>query len=178
MRDTAPAGTSIRGRLMADWAPQYSKAERIRLLLFHAAWAVPLFLLTEFFFFPWFERYVETAHCHHYGSLNGLELVVYSLFIGLPLGLALIVLAIEGRHSVRVLRLGQSPLPDEKVFRPARYVFGHRARIKPLIFFLLVVFLCGLSVQGFFWASAMIDTLSPDVSRCLIVPVAQRYTLP
>lgn len=61
---------------MAEWAPQYSKAERIRLLLFHAAWAVPLFLLTEFFFFPWFERYVETAHCHNYGSLNGLEWVI------------------------------------------------------------------------------------------------------
>lgn len=37
---------------MAEWAPQYSKAERIRLLLFHAAWAVPLFLLTEFSFSP------------------------------------------------------------------------------------------------------------------------------
>ncbi|MGB2337446.1 MAG: hypothetical protein ACPH5V_09050, partial [Alcanivorax sp.] len=119
---------------MAEWAPQYSKAERIRLLLFHAAWALPLFLLTEFFFFPWFERYMETAHCHHYGSLNGLELVIYSLFIGLPLGLALVVLAIEGRHSLQILRLGQSPLPGEKVFRPTRYVYGNRARIKPVIF--------------------------------------------
>ncbi len=152
---------------MAEWAPQYSKAERIRLLMFHAAWAVPLFLLTEFFFFPWFERYVETAHCHDYGSLNGLEWVIYSLFIGLPLGLALVVLAIEGRHSFRVLQLGQSPLPDEKVLRPTRYAYGHRARIKPLIFFLLVVFLCGVSVQGFFWADAMINDLSQDVSRCL-----------
>jgi len=24
-----------------------------------------------------------------------------------------------------------------------------------------------VSVQGFFWADAMIDTLSPDVNRCL-----------
>lgn len=153
--------------ILAEWAPQYSKAERIRLLLCHAAWALPLFLLTQFFFFPWFEGYVETAHCHHYGAFNGLELVFHGLFTGLPLGLAVVVLAIEGRHSFRVLRLGQSPLPGEKVFRPTRYVYGHRARIKPLIFFLLVVFLCGLSVQGFFWADAMIDTLSPDVSRCL-----------
>ncbi|WP_372635739.1 hypothetical protein [Alcanivorax jadensis] len=157
---------------MAEWAPQYSKAERIRLLLFHAAWAVPLFLLTEFFFFPWFERYLETAHCHRYGAFNGLELVLYGLFIGLPLGLALLVLAIEGRHSFQILRLGQLPLPGEKVFRPTRYVYGHRARIKPLIFFLLVVFLCGVSVQGFFWADAMIGELSPDVSRCLGLPVA------
>ncbi|KZY39575.1 hypothetical protein A3754_12465 [Alcanivorax sp. HI0083] len=163
---------------MAEWAPQYSKGERIVRLLCHAGWAAPLFLLTEFFFFPWFERYMETAHCHHYGSLNGLELVIYSLFIGLPLGLALVVLAIEGRHSLQILRLGQSPLPGEKVFRPTRYVYGNRARIKPVIFFLLVVFLCGVSVQGFVWASATIGELSPDVSRCLIVPVAQRYMFP
>ena len=67
MRDTAPTGTSIRGKLMADWAPQYSKARHTPVIV-SAAWAVPPFPLTEFFFFPWFERYVETAHCHHYVS--------------------------------------------------------------------------------------------------------------
>lgn len=158
---------------MTEWAPQYSKAEGIRLLLFHAAWAVPLFLLTEFFFFPWFERYMETAHCHHYGSLNGLELVIYSIFIGLPLGMALMVLALEGWHSFQILRLGQSPLPGEKVFRPTRYVYGNRARIKPVIFFLLVLFLCGVSVQGFFWADALIRDLSPDASLCLMNTVVR-----
>jgi len=157
---------------LAEWAPQYSKAERIVLLLCHAGWAVPLFLLTEFFFFPWFERYVETAHCHRYGAFNGLELVFYGLFIGLPLGLALVMLALEGWRSVQVLRLGQSPLPNEKVFRPARYVYGHRARIKPLIFFLLVLFSMGMAVQGFFWAGAMIRDLSPDLSLCLMNTVA------
>lgn len=159
---------------MAEWAPQYSKGERFRLLLFHVAWAAPLFLVTELVYFPWFKGYMETAHCHRYGSINGLELVIYSLFIGLPLGLALLALGMDGRQSFQVLRLGQLPLPGAKVFRPTRYVYGHRARIKPLVFCLLVLFLSGLSVQGFFWADAMIPELSPDLSQCFIKAVPGR----
>lgn len=153
---------------MAGWAPQYSTGERVRLLLFHAAWALPVFLLTQFVFFPWFDRYLETAHCQQYGSLNGLELVFFGMFVGLPLGLALIVLALEGRRSYCTLMLGQSPLPGEKVFRPTRYVHGLRARLRPLLFFLVVLFLVAVSVWGYFQAASLMRELSPDWQQCLM----------
>jgi len=48
----------------------------------------------------------------------------YGLFVGLPLTFALLILLIllfEGARAVTMIRLGQSPLLNEKVFKPTQY---------------------------------------------------------
>ena len=147
---------------MEQWAPQYSRGERLKLLAFHGAWALPLFLLTQFVFFPWFETFVETAPCRRAGPFSALEMLIYGIFVGLPGSFVLVVLAIEGRHSLRVWQLAQHPLPDEKVFKPTRYVYGRRARLRPLLFLLVILMVTGLTIQGVFWAGEFLDRLGPE----------------
>lgn len=144
---------------MEQWAPQYSRAERLRLLAFHGAWAVPLFLITQFLFFPWFETFVETAPCRQLGPFSALNVLIHGIFVGLPGSFLLIVLAIEGRHSLRVWQLAQHPLPGEKVLKPTRYVYGRRARLRPLLFLLVMAGVAGFTVQGVFWAGEFLDQI-------------------
>ena len=146
---------------MDQWAPQYTRRERLRLLAFHGAWALPLLLITQFGFFPWFETFVETAPCRQVGPLSALSVLIYGIFVGLPGSFVLVILAIEGRHSLRVWQLAQHPLPDEKVLKPTRYVYGRRARLRPLVFLLVVLAVTGLAIQGLFWAAAFLDQLGP-----------------
>ncbi|MDX1802580.1 MAG: hypothetical protein R3292_00765 [Alcanivorax sp.] len=157
---------------MTAWAPQYSRVERVRLLLLHGSWALPLVLFLQFAFFPWFEGFVQIAHCQHYrlfdgDQVTGLQLVIYGLFVGLPVMLALTVLALEGRRSYRSLRLGQFPLPGEKVWRPTRYLYGGKARLRAGLFFLLVALLLAFCMQGYVWAGQFMQRASPDLTVCL-----------
>ncbi|EKF73185.1 hypothetical protein A11A3_14972 [Alcanivorax hongdengensis A-11-3] len=157
---------------MTHWAPQYTRAERWRLLLLHGAWALPLLLVTQSLFFPWFEGYVRTAHCRQYllagqWPVTGLQLVVFGLFVGLPALLTLTVLALEGRRSYRALMLAQFPPPGEKVWRRTAYLYGGKARLRAGLFFAMVLLLVGLCVQGYGWATAFMQQASPDLSLCL-----------
>ena len=151
---------------MDQWAPRYSRAERLRRVVFHGAWALPLFLVTQFLFFPWFETFVETAPCRLLGPFRAIDVVIYAMFVGLPGSFLLIVLAIEGRHSLRVWQLAQHPLPGEKVLKPTRYVFGRRARLRPLLFLLLVLGVAGLTLQGVFWAGGFVGQLGLMGTHC------------
>lgn len=146
---------------MDQWAPQYSRHERLKLLAFHGAWALPLLLVTQLVFFPWFETFVETAPCRQLGPFSAMELVIYGIFVGLPGSFVLLALAIEGKHSLRVWQLAQHPLPNEKVLKPTRYVYGRRARVRPVLFLLVILCVAGLTVQGVFWAGEFQVQIEP-----------------
>ena len=150
----------------SGFAPQYTLRERWRMLLLTLLWAVPLLLLTTKIFLPWFDAVVPLAHCHEYLGINGLTLVIYGVLVGLPVSLVVVVLLLEGRRSWRTWRLGQFPLPGEKVLRPTRYVYGRRARLRPALFFMVVLLVCGLSAQGWVWAGNLLPKLTPDLSVC------------
>lgn len=124
-------------------------------------------LLTHFAFLPWLRGYIDTAHCYDYGPVNGLQMVFYGLFVGLPALITLTLYAVEGSRSIKVLRGGQSPLPGEKVFRPTKYRFGIRARIRPALLILTMLLLVGLALRGVFWAEETIAKLPTDRAACV-----------
>lgn len=144
---------------MSEFAPEYTKQEKLIILLKHLIWAVPLILATQYLFFPWFTEFTDQSHCYQYAGLSGTELMFYGLFVGLPLTFALVVFLLEGARSVTTIRLGQSPLPGEKVFKPTQYSYGIRARIKPIFVLLIVVFLIGFSIKGLFTVQKIIGDL-------------------
>ena len=146
---------------MNEFAPEYTKRERIILMLKHAAWVIPLFAITKYIFFPWFDVYVENAHCYKYGNITGTEIVLYGLFVGLPALSAVLLLLFEGANSIKILRYGQSPLPGEKVFMPTKYVYGFRAKLKPLFLFITIVFFLGLAVKGINSVNQIINMANP-----------------
>lgn len=144
--------------MKSEYAPMLSVKEKLLLIAKHLCWALPLLFVTETWFFPWLTHYAEVAHCHDYGWATGIELLMYGVFIGLPLSAAMILIAIEGRKSIRVYQLAQTPLPGEKVLRPTKYIYGRKARLRPIVFFAVIGLMLLLSFQGFFWAT---EILSP-----------------
>lgn len=133
---------------MGEFAPLYSTRERIAIVAKILAVAAPVYVAGFYWIFPWLRRYAQTASCDRFGAFNGLELLLYGLFVGMPLSMAVLVWLIEGRRSLRVWRLGQSPLPGEKVLRKTRYRFGTAARIRPLATFVIVALLAGIAIRG------------------------------
>ena len=142
---------------MSNLAPEYTKRERIVLVVKHLAWVAPLFAVSKLWFFPWLESYAAKAHCYKYGLFTGVHVVFYGVFVGLPLLSAIIVFILEGRRSIRVIQLGQNPLPNEKVFKTTKYSYGLKAKVKPIILLGILLFLIGLSMRGVFWANDIID---------------------
>jgi len=147
-----------------DYAPEYTQKERIAFVLKIMAWTIPLFVMTQFWFFDWLSEYSENANCYNYGDINGVHLVFYGLFVFMPLSLAIIVFLTEGRRSINVIKLGQNPLPNEKVFKPTKYKYGNAAKIKPIGIFCVILFLTGLSVWGGFQA----HDLTKDIKPCTV----------
>lgn len=152
---------------MNEFAPEYSKKERVILLLKHMAWAIPLFAITKYHFLPWFEVYAENAHCYRYGNITGTDLVFYGLFVGLPLLFAIALFLLEGTNSIKIIRLGQNPLPGTKVFKPTKYKYGFRAKLKPFFLIISMVFFVGLAIKGVYSASQIINMVNPkELPKC------------
>ncbi|MCL1098910.1 hypothetical protein [Shewanella gelidii] len=138
--------------MKSEYAPMLSVKEKLLLIAKHLCWALPLLFVTETWFFPWLTLYAEVAHCHDYGWATGAELLIYGVFVGLPLSAVIVFSILLGPLSWRVYQSQQFPPPGEKVLRPTAYVYGTKARFRVYVFGLVILALFGLSVQGVFWA--------------------------
>ncbi|HKJ51894.1 MAG TPA: hypothetical protein VKB27_10320 [Gammaproteobacteria bacterium] len=123
--------------------------------------AVPVYLAGYYWLFPWLRRYARTANCIYFGEISALQLLAYGVFVGIPLSMALLVWLIEGARSVRVWKLGQHPLPGEKVLRKTRYRYGAAARLRPLAVFAILIILAGAAIWGGFQAPGLIAEIGP-----------------
>lgn len=147
---------------MGNYAPLYSKQERIRLALLLVAIFLPLLLLSHFWIIPWITAYVPYANCYRYGDYNGVEVLLYAAFVAFPLAFALLLALLLGPRSLRILRAGQDPLPGEKVLRKTRYRHGSRALLLPAILLLLLLALLAMAL----WGSFQVDKLAHHVVPC------------
>jgi len=149
-----------------NYAPEHTKQERIKLVIKSASWALPLYICLRYWFFPWLEKYASNARCYDYGTFTGLHVLYYGIFIGMPLSFAVILFAIEGPKNIQIIRLGQYPMPGEKVLSPTKYVYGLRAKSIAILFFGILFFLVGLSIRGYYWAKDIIDIPIKHKSTC------------
>ena len=155
-------GKNSEHRAMSDYAPLYSKRERIRLALILAAVFLPLLLFAHYCFIPWISAYVPNANCYQYGDHDGLELLIYGVFVAIPLFFALVLLLLLGPRSLRIVRTGQDPLPGEKVLRKTRYRYGIKALLVPLTLLIMLLALVGMSI----WGSFQVDKLTSHIVPC------------
>lgn len=146
---------------MTDFAPLYSIRERISIAFKLLAVAAPVYLAGFYWLFPWLENYAQSANCDYLGGISGLQLLVYGIFVGIPLSMALLVWLIDGSRSIRVWRLGQTPLPGEKVLRKTRYRYGAAARLRPVAVFAVILSLIGAAVWGGSQARELIVEIGP-----------------
>ena len=146
---------------MNEYAPEYSKKERIILVLKLLAWAVPVYLVAQFWFFDWLSEYARHANCYQYGNINGVHLVFYGVFVFIPLSVAFLLVLFEGRRSIKIFKLAQNPLPNEKVLRRTRYRYGWTAKVQPLVILTMILFLIGLSLWGGYQAHDITSSIKP-----------------
>ena len=147
---------------MFDYAPLYSKRERLLLILKLALVLGPIYLLSEYVFLPWLGNYASYANCYQYGDYNGVQLVMYGVFVGIPLSSALLVLGLYGPRCIRILRSGQDPPPGERVLRKTRYRRGKMALIGPVFLLLTLAAFGGIAV----WGSFQAEKISRDPVPC------------
>ena len=151
---------------MSEYAPEYTKKERLLIIAKLSSWGLPLVLATQFWFLPWFEEYAKISHCLDYGYFTGTHVVFYFTFVAIPIAAALTLFAIEGPRSFKVIRLGQNPLPKEKVLKKTKYKYGRSAKFKPYAFLLLLLFMIGLGVRGVFLANDIIYNPENNLPPC------------
>ena len=149
------------------YAPQYTERERIKLVIKFAAILVPFSIVYKFWFLPWLSEYASKAHCYNYGSYTGTHILFYSLFVGMPLLFALILLALFGLTQLKAFKLGQYPPPNQKVLSPTKYVYGIKAKLRSILFFGCILFLIGLSIRGYYWANNIIELPIKDTTACV-----------
>jgi len=148
----------------AEYAPEYSPKEKRRQIFLSLAWVIPFFLVANYLWFPWFDQYVEYAHCDKYGSFTGFHIIAFSLFVAAPVIIAVVLFIFMGPKFIRVLRVGQFPL--WKVLRPTKYVYGWRARMIGTLFFVFLISIAGLGVWGYFAANELIFSFGSKLPAC------------
>jgi len=143
---------------MKNFAPEYTKRERITLVIKYLSIGLPIMAFFEYWFFPKMEAFAEVAHCYEFGLLNGTELLFYGVFVGLPLSILVMLLAFECKRFVLIFKYKQAPPPNYKVFKKTEYKYGNKALFQPIIFVIICCGLLLLSVHGIGSAKEIINS--------------------
>ena len=62
-------------------APEYTRQERLRIVVTHAAWSLPLLACLHFYLFPAFKEFANTAPCRDYWGLMAPTWYLYLYFV-------------------------------------------------------------------------------------------------
>lgn len=144
-----------------EYAPIYTRREKIRLVVIRFLWAVPFVLFLNFLFFPLLREYSENANCYNYGSINGVHIVFYGVFVGIPLCIALMIYLFEGKSAISAFRAAQFPAPNQKVFDLTPYKYGSSAKRRAILPFVAIAGFVGVSIWGGFQALTLTDKIQP-----------------
>ncbi len=144
-----------------EYAPLYTASERIRLFAIHACWLIPALALWHYYFLPRFKEFAANAECYEIASVNGVKLIFFGLYVGLPLIIAISIFCIEGVGSIRAFKTAQYPPPGEKVFKLTPYKYGRVAKCFAIFPFLLILFVLCFGVWGGYQATNMTKEVKP-----------------
>lgn len=150
----------------AEFAEQYTRAERVRLALLILPAGAAFLLAARFWFFPWLTAFAATAGCREIGGVPGVTLLFYGSFVGLPLLVALVFGAVLGRPGYQTLRGGQYPAAGTRVFRPTRIRRGMAARLIGAAHLLLALAPLVLAAWGWSQAGAMVAAAQLKPADC------------
>lgn len=140
----------------AEFAPEYSRTERVRFAALGVAVGGALTLALRLWFFPWLRDFSSSAHCQTVLGVKGTVVLFYGIFVGVPTFAGLVVALTLGRRGYRIVREGRTPPSGEKVFRPTPVVWGLRAKVLGYIQLFAVVPLIVIAVWGSFQAQSLI----------------------
>ena len=153
-----------------EFAPEYTKTERIRFVLVAFAVGAAVTLASRLWFFPWLREFAASAPCRSVSGVTGTTALFYGLLVGLPLFLAVLVGAFVGRRGYRVLREGCLPPSGEKVFRPTPIRRGTKAKLPGYVQLFSFTPLLALALWGAFQARQLVAQAELRPVKCVPNP--------
>ncbi len=146
-----------------DYAEEYTKPERIRLVLKSLAIAAPIFLVLEFWASPRWSEYARFSHCYQYFGYSGTAWMLYAALVG-PFVLMTLFIGIPGAcDGIRIVREGRSPPRGRKVLRTTPIRTGRAATWIGGARVLLLIVLVAMSVWSGITCRRLLASL--DLSR-------------
>lgn len=143
-----------------DYAELYTTRERLRFVAIALVIYAALYLLWSQWALPRWNTFASNAHCSEVWGVPGTSVLLYTLFVGMPLVMALLIAITVSRRSMRVLRDGQSPYRGEKVFRRTRIKRGRIAKLIGWTGLLAPLWFVAVALWGAPTAHDLIVTLS------------------
>jgi len=149
-----------------EFAEEHTQAERIRFVVIGTLTGALVVFSSKAWLFPWFREFAAAAPCRTVFGIEGVTVLWYGLFVGLPLHAAVLVAATFGRRGYKVLRDGQFPPAKEKVYRQTKIRRGSKAKRIGYLHLSAFLPLLALTVWGGFQAAEMSRTTRPKVGTC------------
>lgn len=131
-----------------EFAPEYSTRERWRLVGLYSLLMLAVYGASKLWLLPRLAWFAANSQCQYVFGVSGTAVLFYGLFVGLPLGAAVLYAAFTVGISVRTIRSLQYPPPGQKVLRRTRVRKGRPAIALALAPLWVVASLCGLAAWG------------------------------
>lgn len=149
-----------------EFAEEHTQAERIRVVVICTLIGTLVVITSKAWLFPWIREFANSAPCRTIFGIEGLTVLWYGLFVGLPFHAAVLVASTFGWHGYKVLRDGQFPPAKEKVYRQTRIRRGSKAKLIGFLHLFAFLPLLALTIWGGFQAAEMSRTIRPKVVTC------------
>lgn len=150
----------------SEFAEQYTKAEAIRIVVIGTLAGALVVVASKAWLFPSFREFAAAAPCTTVFGIQGLTVLWYGLFVGIPLHVAILVAAIFGWRGYKILSDGRFPPLKEKVSRPTRIRKGSQARLIGYLHLAAFFPPLALAAWGAFQAAEMTEMTRPKVGVC------------
>lgn len=134
---------------MNKFAPEYTTREKVILVVKALAIGLPIMAFFKYWLLPRLESFSAVAHCYDFGFFNGIELVFYGVFIGIPVSFCLLLVGMEGKRSYLIFKYKISPPLGYKVYKPTEYKTGNKVLIKPLLLMMTCLVFMMFALSGF-----------------------------
>src|SRR4051812_28081857 len=153
-----------------EYAPTYSREERIRNALIGFGIACAVVFACNFVLFPKLLMLVDHVECQTVFGMSGVALVLWMVFVGLPLASAISLGAFVVPRAVAAIRARQYPAPGRKVNRPMLIRRGRPAVLHGWFELSFIGFFVAIAVWGAFQAAAISRQAAQTHMDCVRVP--------
>lgn len=150
----------------AEFAEEHTRAARIRFVVIGILIGALVVISSKTWLFPWFGEFAKSAPCRTVFGIQGVTVLWYGMFVGIPLHVLVLFGAPVAWRGYRVLRDGQFPPIKEKVYRPTKIQRGAKAKLIGYLHLSVFLPLLAFTIWGRFQAAEMSRTRRPKVEAC------------
>jgi len=131
-----------------DYAPEYTKREKIKLIILFLGLGAVLIAAGELWLFPSITRLAEQPHCYSLFGFNGADYLWHLLLIGMPISIFLILAMTMLPMAIKGLMQAQFPPQGYKVFKPTPIRKGMKGQLMAGLLMLVIASPLFIAIYG------------------------------